>query len=364
MDYYELDYYEPAKDLQERQEQRGRRERRRHKRAGTQSLGSISFEMYRVAAVGAFARGLGCVRLRPSWSGPAPATARATFERIAGERRDPVVSALPQRRRLVQRRQRRCHRTRERAERVPALEHAADRDLELLAHRRASSASSRRIPLRSPGTRRAGPPSARRSRPKRAAAVARTSAPAGPRRDPRASRTADRPPPDGTGRLTVNPRPSPDPASAAGPVPGYSGDWWIETNSTRSLVVEDVVRPVAVVHVPVDDHHALEPTRVERVLRRERDVVEQAEAHRARRQRVMSRRAMGAERVRRRAVEQQVDHPHRPAGGMQRRLERLRADDRVGVEMTAACSARPLDRRDVRLGVDRLEHRRGRSPAT
>ena len=33
----------------------------------------------------------------------------------------------------------------------------------------------------------------------------------------------------------MKPRPSPDPTSAAGPVPGYSGDWWIETNSTRSL---------------------------------------------------------------------------------------------------------------------------------
>ncbi len=31
----------------------------------------------------------------------------------------------------------------------------------------------------------------------------------------------------------MNPRPGPEPASDAGPVPGYSGDWWIEQNSTR-----------------------------------------------------------------------------------------------------------------------------------
>ncbi len=64
------------------------------------------------------------------------------------------------------------------------------------------------------------------------------------------------------------------------PVPGYSGHWWIETNSTWSLVVEDVVGAVAVVDVPVEDHHALQAVSVERVLRRHRDVVEQAEPHR------------------------------------------------------------------------------------
>ena len=43
------------------------------------------------------------------------------------------------------------------------------------------------------------------------------------------------PDPGGTGRLTVKPRPSPSPSSDALPVPGYSGDWWIETNSTSGL---------------------------------------------------------------------------------------------------------------------------------
>ena len=57
----------------------------------------------------------------------------------------------------------------------------------------------------------------------------------------------------------MKPSPAPEPASAAGPVPGYSGDSWIETNRTASSSVEDVVRPVAVVHVPVEDQHALGP---------------------------------------------------------------------------------------------------------
>ena len=42
------------------------------------------------------------------------------------------------------------------------------------------------------------------------------------------------PDPPGTGRFTVKPSPSPDPASSAAPVPGYSGHSWIELNSTLS----------------------------------------------------------------------------------------------------------------------------------
>ena len=45
---------------------------------------------------------------------------------------------------------------------------------------------------------------------------------------------------------------------------------------------EDVVRAVAVVDVPVEDQHALEPAEPDRMLRGDRDVVEQAEPHRPR----------------------------------------------------------------------------------
>ncbi len=44
--------------------------------------------------------------------------------------------------------------------------------------------------------------------------------------------------------------------------------------------VEDVIGAVAVVHVPVNDHHPLEVPRVERVPRGDGDVVKQAEPHR------------------------------------------------------------------------------------
>lgn len=54
---------------------------------------------------------------------------------------------------------------------------------------------------------------------------------------------------------------------------------------------------VAVMHVEVDDRDALEPVHVERMPRRDRDVVEEAEAHRARRLRVMAGRPHAAERI-------------------------------------------------------------------
>ena len=88
------------------------------------------------------------------------------------------------------------------------------------------------------------------------------------------------------------------------------------------------------------------------------DVVEQAEAHRARRHGVMARRAMRAERARRRAVEQQVDHLHGPAGGVQRGLEGVGADDRVDVERSHRRSRTPARSTSTYGGgMDRLEHR-------
>ena len=53
------------------------------------------------------------------------------------------------------------------------------------------------------------------------------------------------PDPGGTGRLTRESLPAPDPTSASGPVPGYSGDWWIETNRTRGSA-----RKIAFVPLP------------------------------------------------------------------------------------------------------------------
>ena len=59
----------------------------------------------------------------------------------------------------------------------------------------------------------------------------------------------------------------------------------------RVVVAEDLLGAVAVVDVPIDDRHAPDPELGLRVPRSDRDVVEQAEAHRAAGQRVVAGRA-------------------------------------------------------------------------
>ena len=65
------------------------------------------------------------------------------------------------------------------------------------------------------------------------------------------------------------------------------------------LVLDERLRAVAVMNVPVDDQHSSRPVLLPRVVRRERNVAEKAEAHRAVAQRVMTRRSHGAERSQR-----------------------------------------------------------------
>jgi len=109
--------------------------------------------------------------------------------------------------------------------------------------------------------------------------------------------------------------------------------------------------------IPVEDHHALESSLAEGKPGGHGHVVEQAEAHRPGRQRVMTRRAVRAEGGTRLAVEQKLDHPHGPARGMQRRVEGPSTDGGVGVEGAPAASAESLDRIDVGGRVDGLERR-------
>src|SRR5205085_7266390 len=59
----------------------------------------------------------------------------------------------------------------------------------------------------------------------------------------------------------------------------------------RVVVAEDLLGAVAVVDVPIDDRHAPDPELGLGLPRSDRDVVEQAEAHRATGQRVVAGRA-------------------------------------------------------------------------
>ena len=78
-------------------------------------------------------------------------------------------------------------------------------------------------------------------------------------------------------------------------------------------------------HVEVDDRHALDPERALCRARGDRDVVEDAEAHRARRQRMVTRRSHERERTAQRGL-------YRGSGRDARSLEGRPARDRVGVE--------------------------------
>ena len=71
----------------------------------------------------------------------------------------------------------------------------------------------------------------------------------------------------------------------------------------------------------------------------------------------MTRRAMGAERIRSVAVEQQVDHPDGSTRRMQGGLERPLADDGVGIEETASAQRGLLDRPDIARRMHLLEDR-------
>ena len=130
--------------------------------------------------------------------------------------------------------------------------------------------------------------------------------------------------------------------------------------------VEDVVRPVAVVDVPVEDRaRARAPCASTRVPRRDRDVVEEAEAHRPRGLGVVAGRASAAtrrRRPRRRAARRRA-RPRRR--GVQRRLVRALATRRCRRRSRRRrARAQRLDRVDVRPRVDAVQRlarrRRGR----
>jgi hypothetical protein len=102
------------------------------------------------------------------------------------------------------------------------------------------------------------------------------------------------------------------------------------------LVEEGFLGAVAVVDVEVDDGHPRQAARVERVLGRHGDIVEQTEAHRLDRPRVVAGRAHRAEGVVDLAVDDGVGRGHGGAGGALRGqpapgVERGVAVDRIGV---------------------------------
>ena len=65
----------------------------------------------------------------------------------------------------------------------------------------------------------------------------------------------------------------------------------------RSIAIEDILRAVTVVDVPIDDRHLGDPVLLLRVARGDGDIIKQAETHAAIGRGMMAGRPHGAERV-------------------------------------------------------------------
>ena len=116
--------------------------------------------------------------------------------------------------------------------------------------------------------------------------------------------------------------------------------------------VENVLRAVAVVDVPIGDQHAANAVLALRIARRDGDAVEEAKSHAARRRGVMARRPHDAESVSNALVEDRVHRVQDAAGGTQRSIQRARSDDRVaGAQLVKAGHDLALHQPDVRAAV-------------
>ena len=114
-----------------------------------------------------------------------------------------------------------------------------------------------------------------------------------------------------------------------------------KTHHQHALVAgEDVLGSVAVMHVEVDDGHALQAVPLQRVLGADRDVVEKAEAHRAVVAGMVAGRAHRAEGVFEFARDDRVGGRQHRAGGTQRRVPGVRVHQGVGVDLGIAAAAR------------------------
>jgi hypothetical protein len=102
---------------------------------------------------------------------------------------------------------------------------------------------------------------------------------------------------------------------------------------------DDVLGAVAVVHVEVDDGHALQAVHVQRMARRHGHVVEEAEAHRLVARGMVARRAHRAEGVVHLAGQHRVGGRHGRTGRAQRGLQRATADGGVRVHRMVLAQA-------------------------
>ncbi|OQC04330.1 MAG: hypothetical protein BWX79_02517 [Alphaproteobacteria bacterium ADurb.Bin100] len=115
----------------------------------------------------------------------------------------------------------------------------------------------------------------------------------------------------------------------------------VETGHQDALVPgDDVFGAVAVVDVEVDDGHPLQPMALQRVLGRNRHVVEKAEAHRLVTARMMARRSDGAEGVVQFPRHDRIGCCQRGAGGAQGGIPGMDIEGGVRVDLGVRRSTR------------------------
>jgi hypothetical protein len=120
------------------------------------------------------------------------------------------------------------------------------------------------------------------------------------------------------------------------------------------------LRSISVVNIPVDYQHTLGTVSRACVVSCGRNVTEDAESHRSRRQSVMTGRPNGAERTAVALLHDVVDGRKSAAGTGGRRIPRARARDGVDVELPSPGGRDSLDLTDIARSVDELELGRSR----
>ena len=101
--------------------------------------------------------------------------------------------------------------------------------------------------------------------------------------------------------------------------------------SNGRIVLDECLRAVAVVNVPIDDQHAIDPLALAGVVRADGDVAEDAEAHAAVAKRMVTRRPDGAGRSRL-GLGSQVARVEYGTNGCARGIAGSLADKRVRIE--------------------------------
>jgi hypothetical protein len=114
-----------------------------------------------------------------------------------------------------------------------------------------------------------------------------------------------------------------------------------------ALLFDERLRAVTVVHIPIDDQHALHTVFRACVVRADRHVAEETKPHRAIPERVMARRSYSAKASSWTVAEREVDSVEHCAGTGGRGGPRTFAHDSVGVETSAAPRDYPSNVFDV-----------------